>query len=38
MDPKPILAVKLSEGFGPPIYLFVGFLAILQVGLQAPTR
>ena len=29
--PKPIRAVVLGQGFGPPIYLLVGFLTILWV-------
>ena len=38
MDPKPSVTRRLSEGFELSIYLFLGFLAILRVGLQATTR
>ena len=35
---KPMRIVVLGQGFGPPIYLLVGFLIILWVWLQTPTR
>ena len=35
---KPMRAVVLGKGFRPPIHLLMGFLTVLRIGLQTPSR